>query len=346
MKIAVITDQHLDARKGNPAFWEFFQQFYDNIFFPTLEKEGVETIIDCGDTFDNRKTIDFNTYNRITDNYFSRLKDYNVHMILGNHCTYYKNTNKINSPELLLDKYDNINVYAEAEEIKLGSKTFLMLPWINKENKENVFKILETSNADILCGHLELAGFEMTPGLMMDHGMDRNLFHRFNRVWSGHYHHKSKHGNIQYLGNPYQIYWNDYKDQRGFHIYDTEADTLTWIKNPYEIFHKIYYNDIETNYDKVDVSPYKNSFIKIIVEEKRKYAQFDSFIDRMYRAGVHDIKIIETLVDSNIDDDADIDVKDTLTLLNEYIDEVEVSVDKSDLKKLMQTLYIESCEVT
>ena len=145
-------------------------------------------------------------------------------MILGNHCTYYKNTNKINSPELLLDKYDNINVYAEAEEIKLGSKTFLMLPWINKENKENVFKILETSNADILCGHLELAGFEMTPGLMMDHGMDRNLFHRFNRVWSGHYHHKSKHGNIQYLGNPYQIYWNDYKDQRGFHIYDTEAD--------------------------------------------------------------------------------------------------------------------------
>ena len=66
----------------------------------------------------------------------------------------------------------------------------------------------------------------------------------------------------------------------------------------------------------------------------------------MYRAGVHDVKIIETLVDSNIDDDADIDVKDTLTLLNEYIDEVEVSVDKSDLKKLMQTLYIESCEVT
>ena len=88
------------------------------------------------------------------------------------------------------------------------------------------------------------------------------------------------------------------------------------------------------------------TYSKIIVEEKRKYAQFDSFIDRMYRAGVHDIKIIETLVDSNIDDDADIDVKDTLTLLNEYIDEVEVSVDKSDLKKLMQTLYIESCEVT
>ena len=221
-----------------------------------------------------------------------------------------------------------------------------MLPWINKENQKNVTKLLETSNADICAGHLELAGFEMTPGLMMDHGMDRYLFHRFNRVWTGHYHHKSKHGNIQYLGNPYQIYWNDYKDPRGFHIYDTEADTLKWIKNPYEIFHKIYYNDVDTDYDKVDVTPYKSSFVKLIVEEKRKYSQFDSFIDRLYREGVHDVKIIETLLDADIDEDADIDVKDTLTLLNEYIDEVDVSVDKSDLKKLMQTLYIESCEVT
>ena len=346
MKIAVITDQHLDARKGNPAFWEFFQKFYDDVFFPILEKEGIDTILDLGDTFDNRKVMDYNTYNRITTNYFTRLENYTVHMILGNHCTYYKNTNRINSPELLLDKYKNITVYSEPKDIELGGRKFLMLPWINKENKEDVLKILETSESEICCGHLELAGFEMTPGLMMDHGMDRNLFHKFKRVWTGHYHHRSKHGNIHYLGNPYQIYWNDYKDPRGFHIYDTETDKLKWVKNPYEIFHKIYYNDIETDYDKVDVTPYKSSFIKIIVEEKRKYSQFDSFIDRLYKTGVHDVKIIETLVDADINDDADIDVKDTLTLLNEYIDEVDVSVDKSDLKKLMQTLYIESCEVT
>ena len=283
MKIALITDQHLDARKGSLAFWDYFQKFYDDVFFPTLEKEGVKVVFDLGDTFDNRKTIDFNNFNRINENYFKRMKDYEVHMLLGNHCTYYKNTNKINSPELLLEQYDNINVYSEPKEITMGGKSFLMLPWINKENQDEVFGLLERSDADICCGHLELSGFEMTPGFVMDHGMDRNLFRRFKRVWSGHFHHKSKHGNIQYLGNPYQIYWNDYKDPRGFHI---------------------------------------------------------------YREGVHDVKILETLVESEIDEDADIDVKDTLTLLNEYIDEVEVSVDKTDLKKLMQTLYIESCEVT
>ena len=345
MKIALITDQHLDGRKGNLAFWNYFQKFYDEVFFPTLEKEGVRTIIDLGDTFDNRKSMDFNTFHRVRENYFERLKDYEVHMLLGNHCTYYKNTNRINSPELLLEKYKNIRIYSEPKEVLLGGKVFLMLPWINKENQEDVFRRLETSEADNCCGHLELTGFEVTPGMKMDHGMVPNLFHRFNRVWSGHFHHKSKKGNIQYLGNPYQMFWNDYKDVRGFHIYDTNSDKLKYIKNPFEIFDKIFYDDTSVDYNKQDVSSYKDKFVKIVIEEKRDYQMFETLVDRLYNVGVHDVKIVETLV--NEDDDADIDVstKDTLTLLNEYIDEVEMSVDKSDLKGLMRSLYIESCNV-
>ena len=344
MKIALITDQHLDGRKGNLAFWNYFQKFYDEIFFPTLEKEGVRVVFDLGDTFDNRKSMDFNTFHRVRENYFERLKPYNVHMLLGNHCTYYKNTNRINSPELLLDQYKNIKIYSEPTEVLMGKKVFLMLPWINKENQEDVFRLLETSEADICCGHLELTGFEVTPGMKMDHGMDPQLFHRFKRVWSGHYHHKSKKGNVQYLGNPYQMYWNDYKDRRGFHIYDTESDRLKFVENPYEIFDKIFYDDSSVDYNKQDVSCYKDKYIKIVVEEKRDYQMFETLVDRLYNVGVHDVKVVETLVE---EDTADIEVstKDTLTLLNEYIDEVEMSVDKSDLKGLMRTLYIESCNV-
>ena len=345
MKIALITDQHLDGRKGSLAFWNYFQKFYDDIFFPTLEKEGITTVIDLGDTFDNRKSMDFNNFHRVKENYFDRLKDYNVHMLLGNHCTYYKNTNRINSPELLLEQYDNITIYSTPKHIKLGSKKFLMLPWINKENSDDVFKLLETSEAEICCGHLELNGFEVTPGMRMDHGMDPNLFHRFKRVWSGHYHHKSTRGNVQYLGNPYQMFWNDYKDTRGFHIYDTESDELKFIQNPYEIFEKIFYNDIETDYNKCSVSDYNSKFIKLIVEEKRDYQMFETLVDRLYNVGVHDVKIVETLVDTDDISDVELNTKDTLTLLGEYIDEIELQVDKSDLKKLMQSLYIESCEV-
>ena len=345
MKIAIITDQHLDGRKGNLAFWNYFQKFYDEIFFPTLEKEGIRVVFDLGDTFDNRKSMDFNTFHRVRENYFERLKPYNVHMLLGNHCTYYKNTNRINSPELLLDQYKNIKIYSEPTEILMGKKVFLMLPWINKENQEDVFRRLETSEADICCGHLELTGFEVTPGMKMDHGMDPQLFHRFKRVWSGHYHHKSKKGNVQYLGNPYQMYWNDYKDRRGFHIYDTESDRLKFVENPFEIFDKIFYDDTSVDYNKQDVSDYKDKFIKIIVEEKRDYQMFETLVDRLYNVGAHDVKIVETLVDAEGIDDVDIETKDTMTLLNEYIDEVESSVDKTNLKSLMRTLYIESCSV-
>ena len=343
MKIAIITDQHLDGRKGSLAFWNYFQKFYDEVFFPTLEKEGIRVVFDLGDTFDNRKSMDFNTFHRVRENYFERLKDYEVHMLLGNHCTYYKNTNRINSPDLLLEQYKNIRIYSEPKEILMGKKVFLMLPWINKENQEDIFRRLETSEADICCGHLELSGFEITPGMKMDHGMDAELFHRFNRVWSGHYHHKSKKGNVQYLGNPYQMYWNDYKDRRGFHIYDTESDRLKFVENPFEIFDKIFYDDASVDYNKQDVSSYKDKFIKLIVEEKRDYQMFETLVDRLYNVGVHDVKIIENLLDTESQEDIEVSTKDTLTLLNDYIDEVEIAVDKSDLKGLMRSLYIESC---
>ena len=344
MKIAIITDQHLDGRKGSLPFWNFFQRFYDEIFFPTLEREGITTVLDLGDTFDNRKSLDFNTFARIKTNYFDRLRAYDVHMILGNHTTYYKNSSHINSPELLLEQYDNIKVYSDPHECSFGGKNFLLLPWINGANQEVSEEMIQKSNADISCGHLEIDGFEVTPGMKFQGGRAIKDFHRFDRVWSGHFHHRSKKGNIQYLGNPYQMFWNDYKDPRGFHIYDTETDRLTWKKNPFEIFTKIYYNDVEKSYNNFDYNEHKDTFVKIIVEEKRDYAQYETLLDNLYHVGVHDVKIVETLVDTD-DSDSDIEVKDTLTLLNEYIDDVDISVDKTDLKRLMQSLYIESCEV-
>ena len=346
MKIAVITDQHLDGRKGSLPFWNFFQKFYDEIFFPTLEREGITTVLDLGDTFDNRKSLDFNTFARIKEHYFDRLRKYDVYMILGNHTTYYKNSSHINSPELLLEQYDNIRIFSEPYECSFGSKNFLLLPWINSANSEISDKFLETSNADICCGHLEIDGFEVTPGMKFDHGgLEASVFKKYDRVWSGHFHHRSKRGNVQYLGNPYQMFWNDYKDQRGFHIYDTEKDKLRYIKNPFEIFQKVYYNDVENDYSNFNTDLYKDSFVKVIVEEKRSYTKFEDFLEKLYRTGVHDVKIVETLVDTEAVDDVDLDVKDTLTLLSEYIDEIDLSVDKTDLKKLMQSLYIESCEV-
>jgi len=346
MKIALITDQHLDGRKGSNQFWEYFHKFYEEVFFPYLEKNNIDQIIDLGDTFDNRKNIDFNVWQRIRHSYFDVLKKMNikVHMILGNHDTYYKNTNDINSPSLLLSEYDNVYIYGEPTTIQIGGSYIALIPWINSGNLEQTKEFIDKTPAKVAMGHLELNGFEVTPGMKMDHGMDPKMFSKFERVFSGHFHHKSTKGNITYLGNPYEMFWNDCDDTRGFHTFQPSIQKLTFHKNPYKIFKKIYYNDSKGEFQ-YTASDYSKCFVKVIVEQKQDYYAFEKLIDELYKAGAHDIKILETLVENDLVDDPDLEVKDTVTLLNEYIDEVEISVDKSNLKNLMRNLYIESLEL-
>jgi len=348
MTIALISDQHLNGRKGSILFWEYFIKFYEEIFFPTLEKNGIKTIIDLGDTFDDRKGIDFNVWSRIRQRYFDCIRELGItlHMIIGNHCVYYKNTNKINSPDLLLSDYDNIIVYSKPSTVNIEGVDICMLPWINSENEQETLEHLDKTSAKIVMGHLELNGFEVSPGLVHEGGMSPDIFFKFKQVFSGHFHHKSKKGNITYLGNPYQMFWNDYKDPRGFHLYEPKTNKLKFIKNPYEIFQKIYYDDANPNFS-INPSEYANTFVKVIVENKKDYFKFEKTIEALFDVGVHDLKVVETLVekDTSKNTDVDLEVKDTLSLLNEYIDEIEISVNKNHLKNVMKSLYIESCEI-
>ena len=70
MKIAIITDQHFGCRKNSKHFHDYFLKFYNDVFFPTLEKEGITTIVDMGDTFDSRKGVDFSSLAWAKDHYF------------------------------------------------------------------------------------------------------------------------------------------------------------------------------------------------------------------------------------------------------------------------------------
>ena len=59
MKVAIITDTHYGARKNSKLFHDYFEKFYNEIFFPKLEEEGITTVIHMGDCFDSRKGVDF-----------------------------------------------------------------------------------------------------------------------------------------------------------------------------------------------------------------------------------------------------------------------------------------------
>ena len=343
MKIAIITDTHYGARKGADYIHSYFKNFYDNIFFPYLEKHNIDTIIHMGDMFDSRKSIDYQSLEWSKRVVFEPLKKYKVHAITGNHDAYYKNTNKVNSPELLLKDYDNIITYSKPTEINIGGLDILLLPWINSENFEKSKEFIDNSKSKIAMGHLEINGFKATRGHMMEDGMDVSIFSKFEKVYSGHFHTRSTDGKIYYLGNPYEMYWNDVNDKRGFHIFDTETLIHTPIDNPYKLFYNIYYED--TPHQTFDSTEYTNKLVKVIVRKKTNTKQFEKFIDKLYSSNVQDLKIIENFVfqeNENFEIDEE---ENTLSILNRYIDESEFEYDKNIIKGIFQDLYRQACEV-
>jgi len=345
MKVAIITDQHFGARKNSKLFHDYFLKFYNDVFFPTLEKEGITTVIDMGDTFDSRKGIDFSALSWAKNNYYDRLQSMGiqVHTIVGNHTAYYKNTNEVNAVDLLLREYNNVIVYSDPTEVKLDNLNILFVPWINQENEANTLKLIEKTKSKVVMGHLELYGFRVNKQVIMDHGLDSSLFDRFKLVFSGHYHTRSNNGTVFYLGNPYEMFWNDVNDTRGFHIFDTDTLEKVSIDNPYRLFYNIYYED--TNYQTFDTREYENKIVRIIVRKKTDIKKFEKFVDKLYSCGVAELKVVENFAIQESDEFEAFESEDTLSILNRYIEEAEISLDKSIINRMIQEIYQEACEL-
>jgi len=345
MKVAIITDQHFGARKNSKLFHDYFLKFYNDVFFPTLEKEGITAVVDMGDTFDSRKGIDFSALSWAKSNYYDRLQQMGVtvHTIVGNHTAYYKNTNEVNAVDLLLREYDNVTVYSEPTEVKLGNLNTLFIPWINQENETKTLKLIEKTTCPCAMGHLELQGFRVNKQIVMEHGLEGKLFEKFKLVFSGHYHTRSNNGIVFYLGNPYEMFWNDVNDKRGFHIFDTETLEKVSIDNPYRLFYNIYYED--NDYQTFDTREYENKIVRVIVRKKSDTKKFEKFVDKLYSSNVAELKVVENFAIQESEDFEAFESEDTLSILNRYIEEAEISLDKSIIQKMIQELYQEACEL-
>lgn len=345
MKVAIITDQHFGARNDSIQCLDYYQNFYDNIFFPTLEQRGIKHILILGDTFDRRKFINFNTLARAKKMFFDRAytEGILITMIAGNHDTYFKNTNDVNSPELTLSNYDNIVIVSRPETINIHGVPVCFLPWICADNYVDSMNEIKNTKADLCMGHLEITGFAMYRGVESHDGLSKESFDKFGMVFSGHYHHRSDDGHIYYLGNPYELTWQDYKDPRGFHIFDLNSHDLEFIQNTYSLFERFEYDDTAFDPDGIDTSFATDKYVKIIVVNKSDYYKFDKFITRVYTKNPLDVKIVENFSEfSEGQVDEDINLEDTSSVLSNYIESLETEVDKEKVKSYMKTLYTEA----
>jgi DNA repair exonuclease SbcCD nuclease subunit len=343
LKVALITDQHFGARGDSVQCLDYYQNFYDNIFFPTLHERDISTILILGDTFDRRKYVNFNTLARSKQIFFDKAERANIKivMIAGNHDTYFKNTNEINSPSLLLAEYTNIEIIDEPKTLDVNGYDVCFLPWICTDNYENSMKEIEDTKAKFCMGHLEISGFVMYRGAESHGGLSASIFDKFNKTFSGHYHHRSSQGSIHYLGNPYELTWQDYNDPRGFHIFDLFSEELEFIQNTYTMFVRQEYDD---TLDLIsDFSIFTDKYVKIIVVNKTNHYKFDQFVTSVYKSNPQDVKIIEDFSEfSEGQIDETINLEDTSSVLMNYIESLETEVDKDKIKSFMKTLYTEA----
>ena len=186
----------------------------------------------------------------------------------------------------------------------------------------------------------------MMDNMVQTHGYDKKIVQRFEKTFSGHFHHKNDDGQIFYLGSQYEMTWSDYNNKKGFHIFDTETREIEFISNPYTIFKKLMYNDTETNYDKFDITDYNQKYVKLVVVSKKDNQMFDRLLERMYnKISVHELKILEDYSDlsaTNVSDDVVEGSEDTMTLVNNYVDQLPVDLDKEKLKVMIKEAFIEA----
>ena len=348
MKIAILGDTHFGMRGDSIAFHNLYRDFYLKTFFPYLVEHGITTVFQLGDLFDRRKYISFHSLALSRSYFFDQAVRNNVtvHALIGNHDITFRNTLEVNSPELLLKDYDNVHIYKEP----VTWEGIDIIPWICKDNEQDIKEFILESKNQICFGHFELQGFEMDRGNICHEGMDPSILQRYDLVLSGHFHHKSNNGSVVYVGTPGEMSWADYNDERGFHILDTETRELTFIPNPNKMFYKIHYNDDKMFYNDIveaDYSHLAGKYIKIVVEKRNNTFLFDSLIDSLTKVSPVEVAVVEDF--SEITSTSDIDnideAQDTISILNSYVDSLTLPVESDRIKSILRDVYNEAIAI-
>ena len=335
---------HFGAKSDAIPFLNNLKHFFSDIFFPYLKEYNIDTVVCLGDVMERRKFVNYLTAYYVRNVLINPLIENNIefHWILGNHDIFYRETLEVASAKELYSGLP-FNIYDKPTEVSFDGIPILFVPWICKENRELTLEMLNTSRAQILFGHLEVAGFEADKGFFKEKGDSPDLFHRFDVVLSGHYHHPSKKGNIQYLGAISQQDWMDYNDQRGFHVFDTSTRETIFVPNPLTMFEKVYYDDASKGGEEpfLDFSNLNKKIVKVIVSSKNNPAKFDVFMTRIEEAQPFEIQIVEDHLNLNLVDENNIvsESRETFDIMLDFVQQANDVVNAEKLKTLIVDLY-------
>ena len=274
MKYILVGDTHWDTNSNQDFLDNQLVLWYDQII-PMCLKENIDTIIQVGDITHNRNSIRLNTQYHMMK-LFDTLKLYDIKLItiIGNHDCFYKESRQIYSMQIFEKAYDNITVITEQTKMK----NMLLVPWLVEDEQVQL-----DSDVEIIIGHFEISSFNVTRTFQATHGLDKSTF-KDVKVLSGHYHLKQSQDNIHYIGTPVQENWSDFKEAKGFYIFDNVKNETQFVKNTSSSKHVkvtiniedktalvegLYDEDFTININsKTDYSIFKNAKIKIYANKQ------------------------------------------------------------------------------
>lgn len=268
-RVWLITDTHLGVRNNSTEWIEIIDNFFDDFFFPLVEKfyKPGDVLIHDGDFFDSRQSVNLRVLNQgvsIAER-LSKIFVDGIWILIGNHDIFGKNSNEVNSLKSI-KWIPNITVCEEPYTLELGEKRFFMMPW--RKDTEAEIECLEKADPhDYLCCHCDIRGLKFNKFVEIEHGAELNKFKKFGRVFSGHIHYGQEVGNIKMLGSPYELTRSDMGNPKGIHLLDLSSDKLYFFENQISPkFKRFQFSDLlEMNLEEIN-KEFSNNFVDIFID--------------------------------------------------------------------------------
>ena len=341
-KIIFLGDTHFALRNSNVEHHEHMALFFKD-FFHFIDKTKIRHIVQTGDLFDVRKSINVWAINQFRTMFLDEItrRGIKLYVLVGNHDIYYRESVKINTIREMLTDYQLLNpdiltIVDEPTTIQIADENFLVCPWVCKEKEVIIDDLINSSDAKYCVGHFEFNGFEMQKGQTIKTKFDHTQYSKFDLVISGHYHHKSRKDNVLYVGTTYQLTWAYYNDDKGLWVFD--SGKMHFCKNRHTIFNRIEYSE--------DVIPeesqIKNKYIQVIVKQRPDKKKFNAFLDSLHLMSPYDVKVREMFSEEMSTEVIQHDVKNTESIIKEFIENSVIELDKEKMIQIMNDLYREA----
>ena len=338
-KIAIFSDLHLGVHQ-NSNFW--LDQSVDWIkwFVDDLKKKEITTIIFCGDFFHYRDEVSLVTLDT-AQKILELLKDFNIFMITGNHDCYYKDTSEVNSLSLFKG-WRNITVFDTMTTVENADRRFTFCPWGTK--------VSSIPTSDAVFGHFELKNFKMTPSMICDSGDEaEELAVKAPLIISGHFHlrdEKQVQGSkIVYVGNPFQMDFNDSMQTKGYYMLDTNTLKYEFVENDNTPKHIYIYlsklitlKDVKSKFESI----IPNNIVKLIIDKNISTDHLDALVAKMTTYTPNDLHVDYDInykkIKVNDDDNIDLSGVDIAKAIEEFVNLMDIN-NKKEVVEYTVNLY-------